>query len=126
MRRLARLLRRHPLIALGFGAALLAFAVFAFALLTLPPPWHRDGQPPPLAGWMTPKFVLHAYDLPPDLLGAALGLEPGSRPRQTLDQIATARGIPVSDLIARIEALIADLHPLPPGAPPGFPPGNAP
>lgn len=118
MIRLARLLRRHPLMSLGFAAALLAFAVSAFVLLTQPPPWHRDGPPPPLAGWMTPKFILHAYDLPSDRLGDALGLEPGTRPRQTLNQIARAQGVPVATLIARVAALVQETHPPPPGQPP--------
>ena len=107
MRRLARLWHAHPLLVLAFLAACLLFAGFLIRLFLLAPHWHPDGPPPPLAGWMTPRFIIHAYHLPPEDLGAVLGLDRGEKPRATLDQIAAEQGVPLADLLARIAAAIA-------------------
>ena len=88
-----------------FAAAALLAVVFALRLVVSglrPPP------DPPLQGWMTPRLVAHGWHLPPDLLADALDLpRDGTGRRDTLDDLARARGVPVDALIGQIEAAIA-------------------
>ena len=59
-----------------------------------------------IQGWMTPGYVAHSWNIPQDLMRETLGPSlKGSRP--SLKDIAAQQGIPLSELIARIEAMIA-------------------
>ncbi len=63
----------------------------------------------PIAPWMTPRYIVRAYHVPPSEMRALLDLSPGEGGRLTLEEIAARRGVPVETLIARIEqALPAD------------------
>ena len=80
-----RLWRRAPWLTLATVLAFLLALVFAlrfgFAV------WHWVTLPtdPELAGWMTPRFVAHAWDLPPEVLLQALPMDTaGSGRRVTL------------------------------------------
>jgi hypothetical protein len=64
------------------------------------------GPPPTIEGWMTPGYIVQSFDLEPEAMAAALGLEPGSARGKTLEDIATARDVPLADLIAAVEAVI--------------------
>lgn len=135
MNALKTIWHRHRLLSLAFLAALaltLAFAVRGVLMMPLfgaPPP------DPPIEGWMTPRLVAHGWHLPPEVLAGALGIEPGSGRRRTLEQIARDQGVSVADLAARIAAAALTHRarkelPAPPGAgsgpglvpPPGTPP----
>ena len=102
---LTYLWRHHRIALIGFGLALAVALVFA-ARLTLftiywADPAHRQQ---PVAGWMTPGYIARSWEVPPEVIRAALP-ETGRRP--TLAQIAEAEGIPLPELIAGIEAAIA-------------------
>ncbi len=108
MAALARLWRRHPLALTAFVAAA-ALALFflgrtVFFIAYWSDPAQRDRA---IEGWMTPGYVARSWHVPREVVGAALGLEPGSGQRQTLDQIARARGIPVEQLVAELTAAVA-------------------
>lgn len=64
----------------------------------------------PLAGWMTPGYVARSWDVPPEVIAPALDLPPpsarGDRP-PPLAELARQRGVPVEDLIARLQSAIA-------------------
>lgn len=98
--------RRRLWLAVAATLAGLVTLAFLVRLVMVLAGWH---QPPvqqrPVEGWMTPRFLVRAYDLPPDALAAALGLEPGSAPRLPLDQIARQTGVPLPVLLSRVEAL---------------------
>lgn len=108
--RLGRTWRRHPVLLTLFPAAFVLTLWFAarslmFALYWADPA-HQDQA---IAGWMTPRYVSHSWEIPRDVMLAAIGEEPvvmGGHP--TLDRIAAAEGIPVAELIRRIETAIAD------------------
>jgi hypothetical protein len=90
----------------AFGLALLATLGFALRLALML--WLWDGPAHavhPVEDWMTPRYLVRVYGLDPAGLAAALQVAPGLAPRQTLSQIAAARGVPVADLIAAVEAL---------------------
>ncbi len=61
----------------------------------------------PIAAWMTPRYVAHSWDMPRDAMMEILGLEPPPPGRQTLEDIAADKGIPVEDYIREIEKGIA-------------------
>lgn len=104
-----RLWRDAPFLSLALLAALLVAGFFA-ARLTLATLYWTDParQEVPLAAWMTPGFVAHSWDLPPELVATTLALDrDGSGRRVTLGELAKARGVPVETLIAQLEAAIA-------------------
>ncbi|MGI1663215.1 hypothetical protein ACRDNQ_13320 [Palleronia sp. KMU-117] len=98
---------RHRWLLLGFLVASALALVFTARALVLAAYWseHRDEA---IAGWMTPGYVGHSWNVPPEVVGAALGLrrEDGAR-RLTLTEIAAAQGVPVADLARDLETAIA-------------------
>jgi hypothetical protein len=105
---LAYLWRHHRPALIGFRLALAVALVFAVRLTVFTIYWsdpaHREQ---PVAGWMTPGYVARSWDVPPEVIRAALPVLPEAGRRPTLAQIAEAEGIPLPDLIAGIEAAIA-------------------
>lgn len=67
-------------------------------------PAHRDQH---IAGWMTPRYVAHSWNLPPEVIAEAISLQPGEGRPASLDRIADERGIPVEELIRILENAIA-------------------
>jgi len=68
--------------------------------------WGADTDRP-VEGWMTPRYLVRVYDLPPEELAEVLGLAPGTAPRTPLETLAKQRRIPLPELIAAVEALRA-------------------
>src|SRR6056297_2272484 len=104
-----RLWRRAPWLTLAMVLAFLLALVFAlrfgFAV------WHWVTLPtdPELAGWMTPRFVAHAWDLPPEVLLQALPVDAaGSGRRVTLEELAQARDIPLDRLLETVRRAISE------------------
>lgn len=65
-------------------------------------------QDPVIAGWMTPRFVMRAWDTPPEVIAEALNLDQdGIGRRMTLAELAKDRGDTTDALIADLEAAIA-------------------
>ncbi|NKX43932.1 hypothetical protein [Roseicyclus persicicus] len=103
---LAYLWRHHRVALIGMGLALAVAAVFAVRLTLFTIYWadpaHRDQR---IEGWMTPGYIARSWEVEPGVIRAALALEQGHRP--TLAQVAEAEGVPLPELIARLEAAIA-------------------
>ncbi len=87
--------------------ALLAAALFAVRTVRVALYWpqHRDE---PIERWMPVNYVAHSYDVPPEVLWAALGL-PAERRRdfRPLGEIATAQGRSFEEVRASLEDAIA-------------------
>jgi hypothetical protein len=99
---MSRLWRRHPRLLLAFVlATALAVGLLARGLWLLP---DRGDPRRPVAAWMTPRYIVHTYDLDPPEVAAILGLDPGSHPAETLDEIARDSGRPVAALLAALQA----------------------
>ncbi|MBV1903862.1 MAG: hypothetical protein KUG58_09525 [Marinosulfonomonas sp.] len=101
---------RHPVLSSGFLLAL-AFVVFftvrsVTALIYWSDPTHRDQ---PIEGWMTPRYVVQSWQLPPEVMIEILDAGPMPGRRLTLAQIADDQGITLKDLAARITAA-TDAH----------------
>jgi hypothetical protein len=85
----------------------------------------------PVEPWMTPRYIVRAYDIPREVLAETLNLEPGDSPKMPLDKLARERGTDVMPMVQAVQALV-DARPegpppdhMPPPPPPP-PPGKAP
>lgn len=90
----------------GAGVAGLVALVFLIRAVLVLAGWGPDPARP-VEGWMTPRYLVRVYDLAPDQLSEVLGIDPHTAKRDPLERIAADRGIPLPDLIARVEALRA-------------------
>lgn len=67
-------------------------------------PAHREQE---IAGWMTPRYVAMSWDVPPEVIAAALELErDGTGRRITLEALADARGTTPEALAERLRTSI--------------------
>ena len=97
---------RRRLLSTGAVVAGLVALVFLIRAVLVLAGWGPDPARP-VEGWMTPRYLVRVYDLAPDQLSAVLGIDPHTARRDPLERIAAERGIPLPDLIARVEALRA-------------------
>lgn len=112
---------RRTLLVVGLVAALAFTGFYVFRTVSDALYWrqHRDE---PIAGWMTLGYVAHSYHVPPHILLLALGVRPGPPERRNIATLATATGLSVDAVIARLDRAIA--HARPPYPPPGPPPAR--
>jgi hypothetical protein len=103
--------RRHPWLTAVFVLAVVLAFGFAARTVRLALDW--DEAPPPVEGWMTPRYIVHSYDIDPEVLARVLDKQPGESPHDTLAEIAKARGMAVADLAAAVQALVARPDPGP-------------
>lgn len=109
-RRLIRGARRAPGLAIALVAALLIAAVFATRLTHAALTWDVAPDDGAIAGWMTPRYVVRSWDVPPELVADALDLDrDGIGRRVTLKALAEDRGVPPDTLIDALRAAI-DAH----------------
>lgn len=108
-----RLLRRawreqRPLL-LAFLVALILTVGFAIAEFRVVERWTGPGsRDPEIAGWMTPRYVAHSWQVPPQVVAEALSLDRGGTgKRVTLRDLARDRGVPLEQLVAALETAIA-------------------
>ncbi|MBT8413797.1 MAG: hypothetical protein KJO30_05645 [Boseongicola sp.] len=78
--------------------------------------WH--GWPPraerdqPVAAWMTPRYISRSWRIPPDLVIEALDApRPPPDGPMSLRELAEHRGVPLEQVVAEVEALIASQRP---------------
>lgn len=62
----------------------------------------------PIMGWMTPRYIAHSWGVPRPVMIKALGMGDHDPKGRNLKRLAEAQGIPLDDLIARIETAIED------------------
>ena len=104
------LVRRHPVVVsvlvLALGLAL--FFAGRFALRAVYFAQHREE---PVAGWMTVGYVGRSWGFDPREIDALAGLPVPEKGRPfTLEEIAAARGVPVAEVVAAVEAALARLQ----------------
>lgn len=103
----AKLLRR---VLIGvLAAATIFIAIFGFRAVASFVYWQDAAhQFQPISGWMTPRYVAKSWQVPPEVVSGALGLEmSGGAGRSPLEQIAEARGVDVAAVIESLDAAIA-------------------
>lgn len=106
--RLARAWQNHRLLFIAFTFACAVSFFFAIRsvvfLVYWADPAHRNQ---PLQGWMTPRYVAHSYDLPPEIIAEFLDQTAPEDARPTLDRLARERGISTHALIDELAKFIA-------------------
>lgn len=101
--------RRHPVLLSAFVLAAAVTLFFALRFTVQAVYWanHRDVVITP---WMTLGYVAHSWQVPPDQIERRVGLpRPDGHPRP-LSAHAAEQGIPVAELIDRIETAIAAIR----------------
>lgn len=107
-----RAFQAAPIASTVLAVALVASLVFGGRAVVFwidRPPMAERNQP--VAAWMTPRYVARSWGLPPDLVLDAIEA-PRPRPEGpvSLRRIATLRGVPVEEVIADLEAAIAEFR----------------
>lgn len=96
---------RHAGLKLAFVVTTVIALGFALRLAIGVLYWDAN-QARAIEAWMPIGYVARSWDIPPDILAQALGVEPGSLSRESLERIAAQQNLPVSEIIARLEAAI--------------------
>ena len=110
MKKLFIIWHNRPLLTSAFLLACAVTLFFAGRLVFFTAYWATH-QEMSVQGWMTVGYVARSWGLDPRELDAAAGLpvpEEKGRP-QALAEIARDRGVPVSEVIAQVEATIITL-----------------
>jgi hypothetical protein len=102
--------RKHPYLVAAFALALALTLFFAGRFVVQVAYWsdpaHRNQT---VQGWMTVGYVGRSWGLDPREIDDIAGLpRPEGHPKP-LVEIAAERGVPVTDLIAEVEAAIVTL-----------------
>jgi len=102
--RLKTLWAHHRQATVAFLALCCIAFYFAFNAIAAAICWNDPRhQDQPLAKWMTPRYVAQSYDIPPDVLGSALFIDPTEPPRRLrLEDIATSNGVTLDILQQRV------------------------
>jgi hypothetical protein len=104
-------LRRHPVLATAFVVALLLALALAASIAWRLLYWEAH-ENEPVAPWMTVGYIGRSWNLSPRAIDEVAGLPPpevAGRPL-TLQEIARRRGVPVAEVIAEVEAALAELR----------------
>ena len=101
-----RLFGRHPYL-MSVLVLSLCLALFFAGRFTLRAIYWETHQKEPVAGWMTVGYLGRSWGLDPREIDRLAGLPlPEGRPL-TLEEIAEIRSLPVTQVIAEVEAAIA-------------------
>jgi hypothetical protein len=104
------LFRRHPILSSAFALAVALALFFAIRLAVATLVWSH----PPIAdqqpeGWMTPRYIAHSWQVPPDIVAEALAVDrDGAGRRITLNMIAKSTNQSVDELAVKLTAAIAE------------------
>jgi hypothetical protein len=105
---LHRVIREHPVLASIGALAIVLCTAFVLRLGMLlwtggPAAWADR----PVEDWMTPGFLIRAYEIDPAALADLFGVDPASLRGRPLRDIAREIGLPLPDLLRAIEAMRA-------------------
>jgi hypothetical protein len=103
---IAHLWTRHRWLLLGFVATVALALFFTVRAVVFTVYWsdHRDEA---IAGWMTPRYIAMSWDVPPQVIGDALGITPGGDARRmTVEEYARANGVSVADVAETLATAI--------------------
>ncbi len=101
-------LRRHVLLSLAFFVTFLITLMFLIRFTFSTLMWFDpDNLEQPIAGWMTPRYIAKSWQVEPEVVAGALGLEMDSAGRRvTVKKIAATQGWNLDDLILDLESAI--------------------
>ncbi|MES2967292.1 MAG: hypothetical protein V4804_01005 [Pseudomonadota bacterium] len=97
--------KRHPMLSVLFGLALIATLVFGVrALMFFWTLSERAGRP--VAAWMTPRYIVWTYGIETDTLARILRLPDDDIPHAAVGLIAQEQGRPVHEVMDEIAAAV--------------------
>ena len=105
MTRVLDFAKAHLLLVLALIAVLALSAYFAIGALDHARKWDPE-RPAIVQPWMTNRFIAHSWQLPPEVMDDDLNLPRTRGGPMSLQAIADERGIPVEELIERVEEAI--------------------
>ncbi len=98
--------RRRFWLRMAYALALLATVVFGLRAA-----WYAwelaERAEKPVAGWMTPRYILAVYEVDPQALAAILQIDPDKDPRESVARLAASVGLSTDAVLRDITALIA-------------------
>lgn len=98
--------RRRFWLRMAYALALLATVVFGLRAA-----WYTwelaERAEKPVAGWMTPRYILAVYEVDPQALAAILQIDPDNDPRESVARLAASVGLSTDAVLRDITALIA-------------------
>lgn len=97
----------HRIAFVAFLGALLITLIFALRVTFFALYWafpNHQNQPP--ERWMTPRYIAFSWGLDPSDVAFALKITADFHKRPSLNHIAEARGVPVTQIIAEVDALL--------------------
>lgn len=87
-----------------------ALAILATAVFGLRAAWYAwelaERAEQPVAGWMTPRYILAVYEVDPKALAAILNIDPDQDPRESVARLAASSGLSTESVLRDITALI--------------------
>lgn len=99
---------RHRLLLIAFMMASLVAAVMGGRAVVSALRWSEvERRDHPIADWMSPRYVARSWDVPPDVVAEALGVEPGSAKGKNIKELADESEIPVEVMIQAVIDAIA-------------------
>lgn len=102
-----------PVATTVLAIALVAFLIFGLrAALFWSDRLPRAERDQPVAAWMTPRYIARSWRIPPDLVLDAIDApRPPPDGPMSLRELAEFREVPVEQVLAEAEALIASRRP---------------
>ncbi len=107
MQAIARAWRKNRLLTLAF-LTLCVITILLILRLGVSFVYWNYHKNEPLKPWMALGYISRSHDVDVERLREAAGIAPDERERRSLEQLSTERGITVEELIARLEAEIAE------------------
>jgi hypothetical protein len=104
---------RHPVLTTGFVLAVALTVLFAIRNIVFLVYWsdpERLNQP--VEGWMTPRYIVHSWQLTPEEVMDIIGDGPMPSRRHTLEEIAEDQGIPLETLIINLTKALEAHRPI--------------
>lgn len=105
---IGRVFKANRLLAVALVLAVALSGFFGWRLVDRALYWSDPAhihQPP--APWMTIGYLSRSWHIPPDELARALDLPPDHQRRRNFAEIAADQGVPVSDVLERLSARLA-------------------
>jgi hypothetical protein len=109
MSRVVSTLRRHKVLAAIFLVAVTLALGFA-TVMAVHAIRFRDHvvERQPVEPWMTIRYVARAWQVPPDEIGAALGVDRDTGKGRSLNEIAEMQGLTPEEAVAAVERVLAE------------------
>lgn len=102
--------KRHPVLATAFAVSVLMLIAFSGSFIWRLAYWQMHAREE-VQAWMTVGYVGHSWGIKPALIDEQAGLPlPEKGHPYTLQEIADQRGVPVEDIIARVNEAVAAIR----------------